>query len=149
MQYWAEWYVMGSWLGLINNIDSEAKCCHLKKFTRKGTLRQEFIFSPWFMVYLFVLSLSSFCYVVLISLQVLSLQFTSAFFASAIFASAFFASVFYAIAFFASAFLVSAFFASSFFASAFFASAFHASAFCASAFFASAPLIAAIYPVLT
>ncbi len=29
--------------GLINNIDTKAKCRHLKKLTCKGTLRQVFI----------------------------------------------------------------------------------------------------------
>ncbi len=29
--------------GLINYIDTKAKCCHLKKFTCKGTSRQVFI----------------------------------------------------------------------------------------------------------
>jgi hypothetical protein len=29
--------------GLINFIDTKAKCCHLKKFTCKGTLRQVYL----------------------------------------------------------------------------------------------------------
>jgi hypothetical protein len=37
------WLDHGVTLGLINYIDIKAKCCHLKKLTCKGTLRQLFI----------------------------------------------------------------------------------------------------------
>ncbi len=34
---------MGLWRGLVNYVDTKAKCRHLKKFTCEGTLRQVFI----------------------------------------------------------------------------------------------------------
>jgi hypothetical protein len=45
LQYSAEWYVVGSWHGmaLINYLDTEAKCRHLKKMICKGSLWQVFI----------------------------------------------------------------------------------------------------------